>query len=91
MSSANANETRARTAALRACLQATGGQAKVRELYQLLTAEEAANFLSLDLDTVRHLTCRQGLPSVKIGRRCVRYRLLDLVAWQEERNRPVLR
>lgn len=75
---------------LQGVLQATGGQAKVRELYQLLTAEEAAAFLALDLSTVRHLTCRSELPSIKTGKRGVRYRVIDLIAWQETRARQAL-
>ena len=82
--------TRDRVAVLKEALSATGGQAKVRELYQLLTAEEAAGFLALDLGTVRNLTYRRELPFVKIGRRGVRYRVLDLLAWQEARSFPVL-
>ena len=77
--------------ALKTALKATGGDAKVRELFQLLSAEEAADFLALDLGTVRNLTYRRELPSVKIGRRGVRYRLVDLLAWQEARSRPALR
>ena len=77
-------------ATLKAVLQATAGQAKVRELYQLLTAEEAARFLGLDEGTVRNLTYRHELPCVKVGRRGVRYRVLDLIAWQERRYRPAI-
>lgn len=85
------NDKKVRMATLKAALQATGGQAKVRDLYQLLTAEEAAEFLALDVGTIRNLTYRRNLPCVKVGPRGVRYRLLDLIAWQEERDRPVLR
>jgi hypothetical protein len=45
-----------------------GGDAKVRELYQLLAAAEAAAFLALDLGMVRNLTYRRELPCVKVGR-----------------------
>jgi excisionase family DNA binding protein len=71
--------------ALRAVLIATGGHAKVRELYQLLSAEETAAFLGLSLDTVRHLTARRELPCIKTGKRGVGYRVIDLIAWQEAR------
>jgi len=84
------NQARDRLAAFKEALSATGGQAKVRELFQLLTAEEAADFLALDLGTVRNLTYRRELPFVKIGPRGVRYRVLDLLAWQESRSFPVL-
>ena len=79
-----------RLAVLKKVLSVTGGQAKVRELFQLLTAEEAAQFLALDLGTVRNLTYRRELPFVKIGRRGVRYQMLDLLAWQESRSYPAL-
>ncbi len=88
--SSNKDLRKEQVAALRATLEAGGGQAKVRELYQLLTAEETADFLALDLGTVRNLTYRHELPCVKIGRRGVRYRLLDLIAWQDSRSYPAL-
>ena len=78
-------------AALQAALSVAGSQVKVRELFQLLTAEEAAQFLALDLGTVRNLTYRRELPCVKIGPRGVRYRILDLLVWQEARSCPALR
>ena len=76
--------------ALRSVLIATGGQAKVAELYRLLTAEEAARFLGLAEPTIRDMTYRHQIPHVKIGTRGVRYRLLDLIDWQERRTCPVL-
>jgi excisionase family DNA binding protein len=75
---------------LKAVLKAAGGDTKVRELFQLLTADEAASFLALDSGTVRNLTYRRELPCVRVGIRGVRYRVLDLVAWQEARSRPAL-
>jgi excisionase family DNA binding protein len=73
--------------AFKMALRATAGEVKVRELFQLMTAGEAAAFLALELGTVRNLTYRRELPSVKIGARGVRYRLIDLIAWSEQRNR----
>lgn len=75
-------------AALRKALQDTAGAGAVHLLAQLLTAEEAAQLLSLNLGTVRNLTYRRELPCVKVGPRGVRYRLLDLLAWIEGRTRP---
>jgi excisionase family DNA binding protein len=69
-------------------LLATGGQAKLLELYRVLSAEEAAAMLGLALGTVRHMTARHELPSIKTGKRGVGYRVIDLIAWQEERMRP---
>ncbi len=77
----------ARQEAFKITLRATGGEVKVRELFQLMTAEEAAEFLALEVGTVRNLTYRHEIPSVKIGTRGVRYRLIDLIAWSEQRSR----
>jgi excisionase family DNA binding protein len=77
----------ARQEAFKTALRATAGEVKVRELFQLMTAGEAAEFLALELGTVRNLTYRRELPSVKIGARGVRYRLIDLIAWSEQRSR----
>src|SRR5512146_1445543 len=77
----------ARQEAFKTALRATDGQVKVRELFQLMTAEEAAGFLALEVGTVRNLTYRHEIPSVKIGTRGVRYRLIDLIAWSEQRSR----
>ena len=72
--------------ALRSVLHATGGNAKVEELYRLMPAEEAAYFLGLAEPTVRDMTYRHEIPHVKVGVRGVRYRLLDLIAWQDARS-----
>jgi excisionase family DNA binding protein len=74
--------------ALRSVLAATGGQAKVEELYKLLTAEQAATFLGLAEQTVCDMTYRHELPHTKVGVRGVRYRLIDLIAWSEQRSYP---
>ena len=73
-------------ASLREVIIATGGQVKIQELYRLLTAEEAAQFLGLAKSTVRDMTYRDELPHVKVGRRGVRYRLIALIGWQDRRQ-----
>ena len=83
-SGADANNVRV----LRSVLIATGGQAKLEELYRLMGAEEAARFLGLALQTVRNMTARGELPVIKTGKRGVGYRVVDLIAWQDERARP---
>lgn len=72
--------------AVRGVLEATGGAAKVDELYRLLRAEEAGEFLGMPLQTVRNMTARHELPSIRTGKRGVRYRVADLIAWQETRR-----
>jgi len=76
----------ARQAALSAVLRATAGDAKVLELYQLLTAEQAARFLGLAEPTLRDMTYRHELPHVKVGKRGVRYRVIDLIGWSDRRS-----
>ena len=77
--------------AVRDVLRATGGAAKVEELYRLLTAEEAAGFLGMSLNTVRHMTSRGELPVIRTGKRGVGYRLADLIAWQDSRREAMAR
>ena len=77
-----------RVAALQNALRNMNGQGATQLLAQLLTAEEVAELLSMELGTIRNLTYRRELPCVKIGPRGVRYRLFDLLAWIEERSRP---
>jgi hypothetical protein len=71
--------------ALRGILNATGGNAKVRELYQLLTAAQAAEFLGVSLSFIQHSTGRAEVPCVRIGKGDPRYRVIDLISWQERR------
>jgi excisionase family DNA binding protein len=73
---------------LRSVLEATGDTANVEKLYRLLSAQEAAHFLGLAEQTVRDMTYRHELPYTKIGIRGVRYRLIDLILWSEERSHP---
>jgi excisionase family DNA binding protein len=81
----NKQNFESRHAALTAVLRATGGEARVLELYKLLTAEQAAQFLGLAEPTVRDMTYRHELPCVKIGKRGVRYRVIDLIVWTDRR------
>ncbi len=73
---------------LRSVLTATGGQAKIEELYRLLNAEEAAHFLGLSESQVRHMTCRSELPCVQLSPNRVGYQLIDLIDWLRARKRP---
>ena len=80
-----------RFAVLEAEMRKAGVGSSDRLLLKLYTAQEAAELLGLDLGTVRNLTYRRELPCVKIGRRCVRYRLLHLLDWIKARSRPAVR
>jgi excisionase family DNA binding protein len=73
---------------LRSVLVATGGNAKLLELYQVLSAQQAASFLGIALQTVRNMTARRELPCIKTGKRGVGYRVVDLIEWQEKRFQP---
>jgi len=76
------------TTALLAVLRAPNSEGQIRELWGLLKAEQAAEFLAIDLSTLRHLTCRGELPVIRTGKRGVAYRMLDLVEWSEARRSP---
>jgi excisionase family DNA binding protein len=76
--------------ALRSVMLATGGNAKVRELIQLLTAVEVAETLGVSLSYVQHATARGEIPCVRIGKGDPRYRVMDLIAWQEARKRAAV-
>jgi excisionase family DNA binding protein len=80
------NESRRK--ALKTVLRATAGEAKVREIFQLLTADEAAEFLGIAEPTVRDMTYRHELPYVRVGKRGVRYRVIDLIGWADSRSVP---
>jgi excisionase family DNA binding protein len=75
--------------ALRSVLQVTGGNAKLLEMYRVLSAEETAEFLGLALQTVRNMTARRELPCIKTGKRGVGYRVIDLIGWLEHRLQPM--
>jgi excisionase family DNA binding protein len=77
-----------RREALKTVLRATAGEAKVREIFQLLTADEAAEFLGIAEPTVRDMTYRHELPYVRVGKRGVRYRVIDLIGWADSRSVP---
>ena len=72
--------------ALRSVMLATGGNAKVRELIQLLTAAEVAAVLGVSLSYVQHATGRGELPCVRIGKGDPRYRVIDLILWSDARS-----
>jgi excisionase family DNA binding protein len=74
---------------LRSVLSSAGETTKIEELYRLLTCQECAHFLGLAEATVRDMTYRHELPFTKVGSRGVRYRLIDLIVWAEERSHPV--
>lgn len=52
----------------------------------LLTAAEAARFLRVSESTFVRLVRSGQIPSYRIGKRIVRYRSADLVAFLERRN-----
>jgi excisionase family DNA binding protein len=53
---------------------------------RLLTAEQVAELLGLKLGTIRNMTSAAELPSVRLGKRAVRYRYLDILALIETRS-----
>ena len=79
---------RAEPAALREVLIATGGEAKIEELYRPMNAKEAARFLGLSESQLRHMTYRREVPSVQLSSNRVAYLPIDLIEWLTARRRP---
>ena len=58
-------------------------------LEHLVNAAEAARMLGLKVATIRKLTYTRELPCVRpTGRRCVRYRVADLLELIRRRTQP---
>ena len=54
---------------------------------QLINEAAAAGYLSVSIRTVQAMRYTGGGPRyVRLGRRCIRYRLSDLNAWADERT-----
>ena len=80
----------ARLRALEAAFRSAGGVAAIDYLHQQLTVEEAAVFLGTTKGQLYNLLNRREVPYVPWGKRGKRFRRIDLIAWQEDRRRPVL-
>jgi excisionase family DNA binding protein len=74
--------------ALRSAIQESGGQAGLDDLYRQMTIDEAARFLGTTKGQLYNLTYRREIPFIPWGKRGVRFRRIDLIAWQEGRLRP---
>jgi excisionase family DNA binding protein len=53
-----------------------------------MTIEEAALFLGTTKGELYNLTYRRAIPFVRLGKRGVRFRRIDLIKWQEKRLQP---
>jgi excisionase family DNA binding protein len=82
----NGNGAKAR--ALRSAERIMGREVTLEELGRVLKAEEAAQFLGVDISTIRHMSSRGELAHIKTGKRGVGYRIDDLIEWQEARRVP---
>ena len=76
--------------ALESAFRSVGGPAAIDYLHQQMTVEETAVFLGTTKGQLYNLVNRREIPYVSWGKRGVRFRRIDLIAWQEERKRPVL-
>lgn len=76
-------------ATLRSAVRDAGGQAALDDLYRQMGIEEAARFLGTTKGQLYNLVNRREIPYVPWGKRGKRFRRIDLIAWQEERKRPV--
>ena len=54
-------------------------------LAKLLSTDDAAKYVSLSKSTLEHYRIvRKGPPFLRVGPRCIRYRVEDLEAWLNE-------
>jgi excisionase family DNA binding protein len=79
-----------RLRALEAAFRSAGGAGAIDYLHQQMTVEQAAVFLGTTKGQLYNLLNRREIPYVSWGKRGKRFRRIDLIAWQEERKRPVL-
>jgi len=77
-------------AALRSAVSEMGGQAALDDLYRQMDIDEAARFLGTTKGQLYNLTARRAIPFIPWGKRGIRFRRIDLIAWQEDRRRPAL-
>ena len=80
----------ARRRELEAAFRSAGGSGAIDYLHQQITVEEAAVFLGTTRGQLYNLLNRREIPYVPWGKRGKRFRRIDLIAWQEDRRRPVL-
>ena len=57
---------------------------------RLLTPKQAAEYLAVDLDTLRDMRRRRQIPFVRLSERRYRYEVLELQKWLAARRVPVL-
>jgi excisionase family DNA binding protein len=75
-----------RLSALECVLKRESGVEPETLAAKLLTAEQVADLLGLKLGTIRNMTSGGELPRVRLGKRAVRYRYLDILALIENRS-----
>lgn len=54
------------------------------ELVALMTVSELADYLNVKPEAIRNLARRGEIPSVKVGRRLIRFRKSEIDAWLEK-------
>jgi excisionase family DNA binding protein len=69
-------------------LRETHSAAEVEKLCRNIKIEEAAQQLGFAVQTVRSMASRRKLPIVKVGKRAVRFRPIDLILWSARRKQP---
>ena len=75
-----------RLAAIERVLKRESGIDPTTLAAKVLSAEQVAELLGLMLGTIRNMTSRRELPCVRLGKRAVRYRYLDIVAMIEAKS-----
>ena len=55
---------------------------------RLLTISEVSEMTGLAVGTLYHLVSQKRIPVVRLSKRCIRFRLADLIAWFDEKSEP---
>jgi excisionase family DNA binding protein len=53
---------------------------------RLLTIHEVSELTNLAIGSIYHLVSQKRIPVVRLSRRCIRFRLTDLIAWFDEKS-----
>jgi excisionase family DNA binding protein len=56
------------------------------QLERLLTIGEVATITGLKVGSIYHLVSAKRVPVVRLSRRCIRFRLSDLIAWFDQKS-----
>ena len=53
---------------------------------RLLTIHEVSELTGLAVGSIYHMVSQKRIPLVRLSRRCIRFRLTDLIGWLDEKS-----